>query len=384
LFVLQLDIGAASDLRLWLFLPVCLLTVLTDIPHPNGSTTLEMSWPSLVAFAALPTSGDIWVLALVPALDAVMCRKAWSVSVVRASGGLVALLFVVSLMWTAEHFMQGLSAFAALLILVGVGIGAELVFEAICAPAITRLLFGAEHPFVRLRRPFDEWREFLVTAAIDLNIGMMAAICYGAAHWSVLLFGLQHAAFVYLARDKRMLNVYREQAEVDGLTGVASRRHFFAAGARLIADAHGSGDGHTACVLMCDIDHFKRVNDIHGHLAGDDVLRAVAETIASEIRGERDLVARFGGEEFVVLLPHNAPTDAMRIAERVRSSVEASLPQFGTTISIGVAPVDAGESLTAALEQADRALYNAKFAGRNCVRLATDTDYEPAKLRLAA
>jgi len=131
-------------------------------------------------------------------------------------------------------------------------------------------------------------------------------------------------------------------------------------------------------MAMLDIDHFKAVNDTHGHLAGDQALRAVAGVVGTHLRAY-DIAGRFGGEEFVVLLPHTQPAQARLIAERLRiaiaaASFDASSPgghrvQVRVTVSVGVASLtDAGPGLQALIAAADTALYDAKAAGRNRVR----------------
>lgn len=132
------------------------------------------------------------------------------------------------------------------------------------------------------------------------------------------------------------------------------------------------------CLLLCDIDFFKNFNDTFGHLAGDRCLNAVAETISKLLTRSGDVVSRYGGEEFTVLLPNTTRDGGMLIAERIRAAVSkiypsADAPQFPqVTISIGVAAtvpnkVDSPETLIAA---ADKALYRAKDQGRNTVCLA--------------
>jgi len=132
-------------------------------------------------------------------------------------------------------------------------------------------------------------------------------------------------------------------------------------------------------LLMIDLDHFKRINDTYGHLVGDAVLRAVAQAIKSEVR-DRDAVGRFGGEEFVVLLPDVHAAEAHLVAERIRQAVmriqvpvdaDAELVT-GLSTSIGVAIYpDAGTGVQELLDAADTALYRAKNAGRNQVVHAT-------------
>ncbi|HEY5049446.1 MAG TPA: GGDEF domain-containing protein, partial [Acidothermaceae bacterium] len=130
-------------------------------------------------------------------------------------------------------------------------------------------------------------------------------------------------------------------------------------------------------VLLVDIDNFKAVNDRYGHLTGDDVLRGVATGLTEGLR-PRDFVGRFGGEEFVILLAGSDLEQARHTAERVRAQVaEVAVAaanrreQVSVTVSVGVAAFrDSGHSVHELLDAADTALYAAKHAGRNCVRVA--------------
>lgn len=140
--------------------------------------------------------------------------------------------------------------------------------------------------------------------------------------------------------------------------------------------------GFPLAVLMADIDHFKNFNDTHGHEAGDCVLAAVAQQFRSACR-PYDVVGRYGGEEFVVLLPATAAPEALLVAERVRTGVEgAAVPYDGlelrVTVSIGAASLGASSICEAQslLRAADHALYRAKAAGRNRVCQATPDDWE--------
>jgi diguanylate cyclase (GGDEF)-like protein len=172
-----------------------------------------------------------------------------------------------------------------------------------------------------------------------------------------------------LTTQKEVEQRLRDLATHDALTGVFNRRHFFeAADATLtVADRHGKG----ACLAMLDIDHFKRVNDEHGHLVGDEVLRRVTRASRDAIRGS-DVLARYGGEELVLLLPEADIDVAHRIVERIRTAVadEKIDTENGTvsvTLSAGVAAREPGELLEKLIRRADTALYAAKNAGRNRV-----------------
>jgi diguanylate cyclase len=161
----------------------------------------------------------------------------------------------------------------------------------------------------------------------------------------------------------------------DVLTGLANRRSFELALAREVDRVARSGEG--ALLLILDIDHFKRVNDTHGHAAGDQVLRAVATALVDSVR-PMDLVARIGGEEFAIVLPNCPALFGATVAERVRRRVERAPVMVGTsgqpievTISIGGAFAPQWVRSTPALwiERADQQLYRAKAQGRNLVQL---------------
>lgn len=161
---------------------------------------------------------------------------------------------------------------------------------------------------------------------------------------------------------------------VDGLTGIANRRRFDNDLHTIVGQA--SETHSNVAIAMFDVDHFKAFNDSNGHQAGDDVLRAVAELISTNLR-TTDIVYRYGGEEFVALLPGATVDDAYDVVERIREIVEttafdgeSSQPQGAVTLSIGVAAAPCGDGLTL-VHTADMALYKAKTTGRNRVVLET-------------
>ena len=160
-----------------------------------------------------------------------------------------------------------------------------------------------------------------------------------------------------------------QQAITDPLTGAYNRRHLQTHLDRLVVrqDAAEPMDA----LLVIDIDHFKQINDGHGHDVGDDVLRKLVTTVTAGKR-RSDMLFRIGGEEFLLLLPRVSQATAMRLADelRVRLVVADLLPGAAITVSIGVSVLSAGQSTEAWVKSADLALYEAKHAGRNCVALA--------------
>lgn len=165
----------------------------------------------------------------------------------------------------------------------------------------------------------------------------------------------------------------------DHLTGASNRAHFFETAERQLVRAHR--DGGSLALVVLDVDHFKRVNDEHGHAAGDVVLREVARRCEAELRPE-DTFARLGGEEFVALLPDTSLMQASAIAECLRASlagelIEAHGMRLTVTASFGCSAlnVDRSASLAGLLAAADGALYRAKRAGRDQVAVA---DADPA------
>ena len=169
-------------------------------------------------------------------------------------------------------------------------------------------------------------------------------------------------------RNAWLLEQIQEMAQTDGLTGVGNRDSFET---RLRSElARGARHGQHVSLLMIDVDHFKRLNDDHGHLAGDEVLRRVAGQLHGECR-EFDSVARYGGEEFAVVLPRTDTEEALIVAHRMRRLVKDAPIGPAVTVSLGVAtfPIDGSEAADL-VGAADVALYRSKRAGRDQVTAA--------------
>lgn len=173
-----------------------------------------------------------------------------------------------------------------------------------------------------------------------------------------------------------------ELATHDGLTGAYRRGHIQAELQRLVKGVQRKPSEMS--VMLLDIDFFKLVNDQHGHAVGDDVLKHMTALVQASLRGN-DLFGRWGGEEFMVLMPETGILDALEAAERVRQAVDTldfsgEDARFGITVSIGVAQLEQDETADLLTQRVDKALYAAKHAGRDCVRTAQGSDvsvFEP-------
>jgi diguanylate cyclase (GGDEF)-like protein len=168
----------------------------------------------------------------------------------------------------------------------------------------------------------------------------------------------------------------RQAASSDPLTGLLNRTALDLQWRRMTAEV--SDTDAWLCVLICDLDHFKAVNDLHGHAAGDEVLKCAAGVLAASIR-PRDRAFRVGGEEFLVLLPHTDASRGAEIGERIRASLAArSVVGIHVTVSIGVAAARGAQADPQKLsEAADAALYGAKSDGRDRVRIAPEIGNYP-------
>jgi diguanylate cyclase (GGDEF)-like protein len=183
-----------------------------------------------------------------------------------------------------------------------------------------------------------------------------------------MLYVVGTAFIVLVLAKERSVRIHRDAASTDELTGLLNRRGFFAAAQQLVA--RQAKKGEPVSVLMFDLDHFKNINDSFGHMVGDEALRAFGATAIGTLRAS-DVVARFGGEEFVAMLPGSL-ADATTAAERVRlafqaaGAVVAGRP-LAATVSVGAASAPLCADVAALLATADSALYQAKAKGRNRV-----------------
>lgn len=197
--------------------------------------------------------------------------------------------------------------------------------------------------------------------------------------WVLRLLGILYgvmpvvmATLLLSVVNARLAAQLAQRASTDDLTGVLNRRALREAAVPFVERTQRGGE--QLAVLLLDIDHFKSINDTHGHLAGDAVLRQLAGLLQAQLRRDA-LVTRFGGEEFALVVPVADAQAAARVAERVRDAVARQPFDIGSgslrvTVSVGLAMLTGRETLEATLQRADEALYRAKGAGRNRVETA--------------
>ncbi|MEG3638679.1 GGDEF domain-containing protein [Magnetococcus sp. PR-3] len=176
----------------------------------------------------------------------------------------------------------------------------------------------------------------------------------------------------WLVHNTQDLAQHKAQSQTDALTGLYNRRWLDEMLPRMVGRHQASQQ--SLCVVMLDVDHFKKFNDRYGHAAGDVVLTALGQTLIHHTRPS-DAALRYGGEEFTVLMPETSPDEALQVAERLRLSVEqlnlhfehTSLPTV--TISMGLAQLQSGQTGEQLLQVADQRLYTAKEQGRNRINM---------------
>jgi diguanylate cyclase (GGDEF)-like protein len=348
----------------------------------------------------------IWVAfldVLTLALNMLMLPRAIALSMLLPGAIIPPVVLVVVLVWRKPQapWLQGASLIAGMFLillsvaLVGVSAGGEFYER-----HLNVMLFVAITAIIIFGIPLA-WTVTIAALALGLYLGFQLrnpGIEFGSAVAATLFFAsgifatvaarrimtiLAQKTFLFELRDRRRVAELAEAndrlellASTDPLTGIANRRWMTETLDHLWGGGRKCPDG--AAMLMCDIDHFKKLNDHLGHAEGDRCLVEVASIIRENVRRDCDHVARYGGEEFLVLLPRVDEEEAISVAERIRESVEAAaLPNPASrvsrrvTLSIGVAVQAADEAISPEQlqRQADAALYLAKQTGRNRVIL---------------
>ncbi len=348
----------------WLLVPGLAMQALRE-PYPAllpVAHLLMLQWPILVLMGtrrfyarrsfALPPTAD----GLLLAIAYVLWLAAWA-----ASGGLAVRVAAFSVGAVGLHLysawlLGGLTEMrssAALKTLVGVNVLVALVHAvriviAIAGPADLGDSFSA-----------------LMLSGLVVMIAALLMPCIA------LLFGHERTESDLRATHRKL----RYLADIDMLTRVPNRRHFHELARRALA---GTEPG-AATLVMFDIDHFKRINDLLGHATGDEALRQVALAVRESLR-ENDVAGRLGGDEFAMLLPETAVDDAMAVASRVAVMLEHRQVAPRTarlSLSFGMVQMHADETLADALRRADQALYEAKRQGRSRAVVASGFEARP-------
>ena len=270
---------------------------------------------------------------------------------------------MVGIGWTHLMWLGGLLLFA-------------LAADSQWAHAVDGTLREAARP----RRSFS----VLPYLAVVGGYGLLLVVARGLALYplggmlvgSVVMIALVVARQLSVLRENaRLTERYQQLAATDGLTGLANRRHLLEVGEHLLRIA--ARVGRPLAVMMIDVDHFKRINDVYGHGAGDVMLCEVAERCRRELRTS-DLLGRYGGDELVALLPETGAEEAARVAGRVREAVTGEPVLAGgrrlpLTLSLGVADSRDCGDLDVLLHRADMALYEAKRRGRDQAAIWSDS-----------
>ncbi|GLW10806.1 GGDEF domain-containing protein [Microtetraspora sp. NBRC 13810] len=291
--------------------------------------------------------------------ETVLYRRVGSVAAIGLAGGTASMVFHLGVPDPAELTAGGVMAIL-------LAVGGAVLFTVLNTSLIAVAAFMSE-PDTRLRDVLWD-RESALLDVVELCLGVLVAIACGI---NLALLVLALPPVVLLQRSLLHAQL-QAAARTDPKTGLLNAAAWQREADTEIVRARRTGSA--LAVLIVDIDHFKRVNDRHGHLVGDQVLAGVAATLRSQLR-EYDVIGRFGGEEFVVLLPHTEVREARLIAERLRvrvgmMAIPADDVMISVTISAGVALMSLhGDDLIELLAAADLALYRAKELGRDQVCL---------------
>ncbi|GAT70928.1 GGDEF domain-containing protein [Planomonospora sp. ID91781] len=376
-----------------------------------SATTSALRWPDTLTFTALMACGAVCIEATrrlgMPAGVARDLLSAWWLPVALLLPPVYALVAPIPLQILLQKRVRetvvyrrvfssaaiGLSGCAASVLFhaavgdpsaLSTGRGWPILVAIGCAVLFTVLNTALIAVAAHTANPDSRWREVLwdreslTLDMVELCLGVIVAITCGI---NLTLLVLALPPVVLLQRSLLHAQL-QAAARTDAKTGLLNAAAWQREADTEIVRARRTGD--PLAVLIIDIDHFKRVNDSYGHLIGDQVLVGVATTLRSQLR-EYDVVGRFGGEEFVVLLPGADTTEARRVAERLRSRIgRMAVPVDGSmisvTISAGVAVMSVhGNDLIELLAVADLALYHAKELGRDRIYLPATSSVPPAQ-----
>lgn len=319
--------------------------------------------------------GAQWVIPWMvfgPAVFYALARSGWSArlkepSMVMAQGLYCALLTVLVYAFSHHDVRGFILCILPLIIMFG-----QFTLNGRQFAVFTGCTMAALTAAVLLMRRFDEVPRGLSTDLLEL---VYVALVLGTST-SIALIGANIRQKLMASRVElaEALSRVHALATTDALTGLANRRHM----QDLLAEEvkRHRRLGHPLCVALLDLDHFKRINDLHGHQGGDEALRHFARKAREALR-EIDVLARWGGEEFLLMMPATSPEQAMSGLLRLRQCLAEQahppgMPDLRITFSAGVALHHLNAAIEHTIDQADKALYQAKAEGRDRVCLAPD------------
>jgi diguanylate cyclase (GGDEF)-like protein len=364
------------------FNAICAGTVLLVAWSQNRKTLTLALW----GLAYIIDAAGIASLLLAAALN----QPAWALF------GSISLAFAPGLVWKAARTFDAKPAQLSFALLGAVVVGVagtvpgmrfaagslNLVFSAVYMLATATSLWLERNELLKARRPL-----IVLTAlhAVVLLIGLYSSLngslglgelppimsLFGFIHFESIVFNLGTAVFVLALVKERSEAASERNARIDSLTGIANRAAFMEAAGRVLELCRR--ESAPVSVIMCDLDRFKLINDTHGHAIGDAVIKKFCE-ISTDALWPNDVFGRIGGEEFAMVLPRASIEAAQARAERIRASFAEACyfiedRQVNATVSCGLSvSVNAEETLSELLKNADLALYRAKTEGRNRVR----------------
>ena len=384
------DSGPVNPWSVAWFFAFSLFAISCQYQHPGHGF---VSFDRVAQFSAVLMLGPLqaaWINALaslVHPIERLRRGESWMhvLAAGFANGSMMGLAVLAGgLVYTAMGGMVPLYHFSleALAALVGMAVVAHIVNETLLKWVFKMRGFSSQEPY----DPYSltlELLSYLVAAlftVVWMHLPFIEAVVFTGvfciAIWQLSVHGRMRVRLERIVSERtRDLHVKTEQlhemTRTDDLTGLRNRRH---AQVRLEEEIHRARrHGRPFCLALADLDHFKSINDNYSHAAGDEALRRVAEAFQQEIRGE-DMVARFGGEEFIFIFTETGLADAQQVCERLRKAVSRITlndysRQLTLSMSVGLAEY-AGDAPSELLNRADRALYAAKDAGRDRAQLA--------------
>lgn len=319
------------------------MLIIPDMFFWSGLSRVTMIIIALVVcFYLFRNKQDIRILDMILPIGTVCCTAIWIGLLLASNSPLV------------SSYIYGAAIF---ILIANISVQTQFKPALYCSGFITLLVYFAVIHILA-------WQQALIFVVVSIPVWMISL----HMSWNNTLNARRY--FLRTLLDDWNMHTLKNLAHTDELTQLYNRRQFVQLAEHRI---HEWPTPASTCLLMFDVDHFKKINDSYGHDVGDQVLQLIAETTRKEMR-HKDVLARFGGEEFIVLLSETQIQDAMLIAERIRLSIQKQMlldhshHQIHFTVSIGVSQLKSHtQNLNELIKQADIALYRAKENGRNRV-----------------